>query len=319
MNQSARKWRRIRRSIYASFAAVGLCLVACCWIAGGFLIAPANHSVGPPPEDLAFQSTSLQSESGSEVATWYLPATGADATIILAHGIRGDRRAMLAHARILHQAGYGLVLIDLQAHGESPGENITVGWLERHDVTAAVKFVRAQNPDHAIGILGRSLGGAAALLTEDVGVDAMVIEAVFPTLHEAVMNRVAMKAGSLSRLLAPALLCQMKPRLGIDPDEIRPINHIGKIGCPLLVFCGSDDRHTTVAESLKMFFAAEEPKKLVVFEGAGHEDLLRRDPEKYKSHLLGFFDCYLNLPSQTLVKETMSSIETAELPHCPSE
>ena len=140
MNQSARKWRRIRRSIYASLAVVGLCFVVCCWIAGGTLIAPANHPVGAPPDDLPFQSTGLHSESGSEIATWYLSATDAGATIILLHGIRGDRRGMLDHARILHEAGYGLVLIDLQAHGESTGEHITVGWLERHDVSAAVQF-----------------------------------------------------------------------------------------------------------------------------------------------------------------------------------
>ncbi len=312
MHQSARKWRRLRRSVYASLALAGLCFVVCCWIAGGSLIAPANCTVGAPPDDLPFQSTRLPSESGSEIATWYLPATDADATIVLVHGIRGNRRTMLDHARILHEAGYGLVMIDLQAHGESDGEHITVGWLESHDVSAAVQFAREQNPDHSIGILGRSLGGAASLLAEDVGVDAMAIEAVFPTLHDAVMNRVAMKAGSLSRLLGPALLCQMKPRLGIDPNEIRPIDHIGEIGCPLLLLCGSEDRHTTVAESLKMFFAAEEPKKLVVFEDAGHVHLIKHDPEKYKSHLLGFFRCYLNPPTKAPSQKPMSAIETAE-------
>lgn len=254
----------------------------------------------------------LASESGSEIATWYLPPAGVDATIVLIHGIRSNRRSMLEHARVLRAAGYGLVLIDLQAHGESSGQNITVGWLERHDVTAAVHFAREQNPLHRIGILGFSLGGGAALLAHDINADAIVVDSVFPSLEDAVRNRVEMRAGHLSPILSAALLAQMKPRLGIDPADIRPIDNINKIGCPLLILCGSDDQHTTVAESLKMFFAAEEPKKLVVFEGARHENLLKHGAAKYKSHLLDFFDGYLLDPSAR-PDRPMASVETAEL------
>ena len=110
---------------------------------GNTLVAPANHPVGPPPADLPAETTTIPSESGSMLATWYIPAADSHATVVLLHSIRADRRSMLGRARLFRDAGYTVVMVDLQAHGESPGQHITVGHLERFDVRAAVKFAIA--------------------------------------------------------------------------------------------------------------------------------------------------------------------------------
>ena len=264
------------------------------WWIGGALVAPANCVVGPPPGDLPVESFTLPSKSGSTVAAWYVPHEKARATAILLHPIRGNRRSMLTRAKLFYHAGYSVLLIDLQAHGESPGEHITVGHLERHDVAAAVDFVRNKTPDHAIVVVGRSLGGAAALLGSPLGIDALVLESVYPTIEEAVDNRIRMRLGSLSNVITPLLVWQLPLRLGISPDKLRPIDHMASIGCPVLVMAGDQDRHTTSAETRRMFEAAKEPKELVFFEGAGHEDLLAYDPHQYGTAVLGFLARHLN-------------------------
>lgn len=66
---------------------------------------------------------------------------------------------MLDRARWLHDEGYSSLLIDLQAHGESTGNHITGGYLEKHDVASAVKFARNRHPTESIGVIGVSLGG----------------------------------------------------------------------------------------------------------------------------------------------------------------
>ncbi len=137
-------WRRIRRRL--AFLC-GLLLVMFCvvvWEVGSSLIAPANRIVGSPPGDLNVVTTSIASESGSSLATWYIPAANSQATVILLHPIRGDRRSMLGRAKLFHESGYAVVMVDFQAHGESPGDHITVGYLERYDVRAAVNY--AQKP-----------------------------------------------------------------------------------------------------------------------------------------------------------------------------
>ncbi len=271
-----------------------LVLVAVAWRMGSDLLAPANHVVGSGPADLPIEATTLQSRSGSSIATWYIPAENASATIVLLHPIRGSRLTMLSRAKLFHRRGYAIVMIDLQAHGESPGEYITVGYLERLDVAAAVAYARSRNPSHQIGVVGRSLGGAAAVLGSPLGVDAMVLESVYPTIEEAVQDRIAIRLGALSPIVSPLLIRQIGPRLGISLSQLRPIERIAAVDCPLLVISGDLDRHTTLAETRRLFAAADEPKTLQIFEDAGHVDLLAANPTLYESVLDEFFQRHLS-------------------------
>jgi len=208
---------------------------------------------------------------------------------------------MLGRAELLHDAGYAALLVDLQAHGESTGKNITAGYRERLDVAAIVKFLRTTKPQHRLGIVGRSLGGAAAVLASPLDIDALVVESVYPTITEAVHNRVSMRMGVLSYVFAPALLVQLKPRLGVFPSQLCPIDHIQDAGCPVLIAAGDCDRHTTMDESQRLYTAASEPKQLVVFKGAAHTDLLTYDRKNYLK-IIKFLDTYLKPKSTHEVK-----------------
>ena len=294
-----RKPKLMRRILLTVLVLSGIAFVVAVWIVGGRLVESANRTVGPPPEDFPCETITIESESGSKLAAWYAPSPGSTATIILLHPVRSDRRSMLDRASFFADHDYDVLLIDMQAHGESPGENITSGHREKLDVAAAVDFIRGRHPDHRIGIDGWSLGGAAALLAVPLGVDAIVIESVYPTISEAVYNRVAIKIGPLKYLAAPLLLCQLKPRLGISPSDLRPINYVSKVGCPLLVIAGDADAHTPLEETQRMFAEAEEPKRLVVFENAAHEDLMAFDRELYETEVGGFFEDYLKEGSNT--------------------
>ena len=273
----------------AVLAVLFLVFVAAVWVVGGKLVASANRTIGPPPTDISFEATTIQSESGSSLAAWYALPPSASATVVLLHPVRSDRRAMIGRAEMLHDRGFAVLLVDMQAHGESQGGNITIGFLEKLDVTAAVGFVKQNHPNHKIGIDGWSLGGAATLLASPMDVDAIVIESVYPTVTDAVYDRVEMRLGPLKHIVAPALLCQLKPRLGISPADLRPIDFMAKVDCPLLVMTGDADAHTPLDETLRMFDEAVEPKRLVVFPGAEHEDLLEFDRHRYVSEVGNFF------------------------------
>jgi pimeloyl-ACP methyl ester carboxylesterase len=179
-------------------------------------------------------------------------------------------------------------MIDLQAHGESFGDQITLGYLEKLDVRAVVEYVKSELPNRKIGIVGWSLGGASALLASPLGVDAMVLEAVYPTIEHAVYDRIDMRIGIGKHIAAPFLLAQLPLRLGISANELMPIDFVEKIDCPLMILAGDKDLHTPIDESQMMLKAANEPKELVVFEGASHVDLLHHDKLLYGSKVLQF-------------------------------
>ncbi len=210
------------------------------------------------------------------------------------HGVRANRLSMLDRARFLSHAGYSVLLFDFQAHGESTGQHITFGYLEGRDAQAAVSFLRANAPGEKIGVIGVSMGGAAALLASPpLNVDAIILEMVYPTIDQAISNRLTRWLGGWASSLTPLLSGQLKPRLGIGPDALRPIDHLGTLRAPKLLIAGADDRHTTLAESRQMFEAAGEPKELWVVSGARHVDLYPLNKTEYEQRVLSFFGKYL--------------------------
>jgi fermentation-respiration switch protein FrsA (DUF1100 family) len=124
-------------------------------------------------------------------------------------------------------------------------------------------------------------------------IDALVLECVYPTISEAVHNRVSARFGPLAHAMAPALLCQLYPRLGIFCSDLCPIDHVGKVDCPLMIAAGELDKYTTLAETQRMFEAACDPKELVVFENAGHVDLHAHHPRRYEEAILPFLASHL--------------------------
>ena len=213
--------------------------------------------------------------------------------VVLAHGIRNNRRGSLHRARLIAEAGFSTLLFDLQAHGESPGEQITLGYLERHDVRAAVKFAKEKHPGEAVGVVGFSLGGAATALAAPLDVDAVVLEAVYPTIEKAVDNRTRRRLGVFAPLATWALLVQLEPRAGISPSNLRPIDSLSQLDCPVMIAGGGADYLTTPADTEQMFEAAPEPKQLCWFEDLGHNNFAARQPERYREQVVAFLTKHL--------------------------
>jgi fermentation-respiration switch protein FrsA (DUF1100 family) len=268
------------------------------WITGSVLTAPAQRSVGNVPSDMAASAIEFQSHSGATIKGWFIKGRKEAGAVVLMHGVRADRLSMLDRARFLARAGFSVLLFDFQAHGESSGDHITFGYLESKDAQAAVEFLRANAPGERIGVIGVSLGGAATLLaTPPLEVNAMVLEMVYPTIDEAVGNRLSMRLGGWARVLTPLLTWQLRPRLGIGADALQPKNRVGEIAAPKLFIVGAEDQHTTLEESRGMFAVAAEPKELWIVERAAHVDLYAVAKEEYERRVLSFFTSRLTQSS----------------------
>jgi len=264
-------------------------VVAALWMLGSALSAPVTHTVGEPPTSLNATPVSFASDSGSTIRGWFIRGAARHGALVLAHSVRSSRLEMVDRAAFLKRAGYSLLLFDAQAHGESPGDQITFGYLESLDARAAVSFLHAHLPGERIGYLGVSQGGAAALIgPAPLPVQAFILESVYPTLREAVVARVRIRLGPLAPFLAWPLLVQVQPRLGIDPDSVAPIEGIRHIRAPLLLIAGERDRHTPLSESRRLFEAAPQPKTFWVLPGAAHINFHRFDPLQYERRVLDF-------------------------------
>lgn len=285
---------RRRRKLGIALGLGGAGLLGVSWWLGGRITAPANAPVGPKPSDFDLDDVEL-TNGDTKVRGWWRRGERGRGAVVLLHPMGDDRRAMLDRARLLAEFGVGSLLVDLRAHGETRGSRITFGLRESEDAHAAVRFARDRTDGERVGAVGYSLGGASALLgAQPIEVDALVLEAVYPSLLEAIEARIAMRVGRLSsKLLAPLFLAQVKPRLGAPTSALRPIEGIRRVRSPVLVAGGSHDPKTPFAQTERLFAAAPEPKELWKVEGAAHEDFLARDPAGYRDRVLGFLRRHL--------------------------
>jgi len=196
---------------------------------------------------------------------------------------------MLDRARFLRRARYSILMIDFPATGETKGDHITFGWKESRDVLAAINFARQVDPTARIAIIGSSLGGVAALLaTPPLKVDALVLEQVYPTIEIATRNRMENYLGALGRFLTPVLLTQLQSRLGVSASQLRPVDHISSVECPMLIMGGEKDRNTRPSDTRMLVERARSPQDVWFVPNAGHVDLHRAAREQYESRVLAF-------------------------------
>ena len=169
---------------------------------------------------------------------------------------------------------------------------IPTGQREKLNELGGLDFSHMEGPHGRYRCSVFCAGGALHAAT--LPVEALVLESVYPTLEEAVVNRISMRLGSfLAPILSQLLLWQVEPILGFDPFKLNPIDRIGRVTAPILLIAGSEDRHTSLEESKALFEAAGQPKDLWVVKGAAHQGFHRFDRAEYERRVLEFFDEHL--------------------------
>jgi pimeloyl-ACP methyl ester carboxylesterase len=116
-----------------------------------------------------YEPVSFTTTDGLTLRGWYVPprnsapAAGRNAVIILIHSYYADRRQTLPVAEMLFKHGYGLLMYDQRASGESDGGTRSLGRLDIPDLAQAANYLAARHENLKIGAYGCSMGGAIAL------------------------------------------------------------------------------------------------------------------------------------------------------------
>lgn len=259
-----------------------------------FITGPSPAVIAPPPSTLAAENVRFQSESGSRIHAWYVRGRPGAGAVLLLHGVGSNRTSMESRAAFLHDEGFTVLAPDFQAHGESPGEHTTFGALESLDAEAAMNFLRTVAPGERIGVIGVSMGGAATLLGRGpISADAFVLESVYPTIRNAVSDRLATWLGPLGgvgRHFTSTALRIIHSQTGVTEADLQPIRRIGSVRAPILLISGTADRYTPIAEAESLFVQVRSPKMFWPVSGAAHEDLYAYAKAEYSKRVGGFLE-----------------------------
>ena len=265
---------------------------------GEVLSAPARAVLGDAPADLHAASVDIPGvASPLHVKGWLIRGEPGQGAVLLLHGVRGSRADMVGRARFLAQAGYTVLLIDLPGHGESDGERITFGAREKDGVNAALAWLRTQAPGERIGAIGVSLGAAALVLAHpSPALDAVVLESMYPTIDEAVANRLRSRFGAPGAWSTPLLVQQLPWRAQVAPAALRPIVDVGALTSPVFIISGASDVQTPAAETRRIYAAVHGPKQLWLIDGAAHVNLYNHAGPEYVQRVGGFLASHLRTP-----------------------
>ena len=161
-------WRYLRNLL---LAAIAMLLVAFYLIIPAYMASRAIHperfpigSLTPMDVALNYEDVALTTVDGIRLSGWYVPAKNG-AAVIAVHAYNGNRTGVIYHAKMLADHGYGVLLFDLRAHGESGGDVFAFGWDADKDISAALAYLqnRTDVDPNRIGALGLSIGAEVVL------------------------------------------------------------------------------------------------------------------------------------------------------------
>jgi putative redox protein len=228
---------------------------------------------------MATETVRFPGSTGAQLeGVLHTPEQDAKGSILLAHCFTcsKDLHTMTRLARGLTDAGYAVLRFDFTGLGTSEGEFVETSI--SHDVrdlvaAATALIARGFGP---CGLLGHSLGGAAALLAAER----------LRTVRSIVVLGAPATASHVRRLLAdqePAIRAEGQATVTIggrsfpigvgfldDLDAHDQLDHITALARPLLVIHAVDDATVEVAEGERIFAAAAQPKGFVPLLGTDH-------------------------------------------------
>ena len=268
------------------------------WVFGSITARPHTEAEAPPAPP--GRIVHLLTTDGVRLTGSYWPGScPRGPAVLLLHGINSSRASFTRHALWLNGLGYAVLAIDFRGHGESEAVSRTFGLYESRDAASALAYLRAAQPDRKVGLIGTSLGGAAALLPDSgaLPVQAMVLQAVYPELRVAIRNRIARIAGHpIATLGEPLLSYQSWPRYGVPPSRIAPIEGLRRFRGPVLIIGGTADSNTTVADTQTLYNAAPGLKSLWLLKGVGHAATGSIFTDEYRRRVRDLFARTLGSP-----------------------
>ena len=156
------------------------------WLAlpGGCTGMMFNPVSGPPlsagDASAPHRTVRFEAADGVALAGWFLPADGANGTVVFVDGAENVRRHV-DHVDWLPDAGYNVLLFNYRGYGASGGRPSMAGF--HRDLRAAIRTADRLDdlPRRRLVVFGQSLGGAVATVTladgdRGTGLGALVVD-----------------------------------------------------------------------------------------------------------------------------------------------
>ena len=285
-NRRLSRFRAYALRLLTGSAAVALLVIAGCGQLAEkereltFRVVPGTASwfdglpQGVEETDLAIEANGKP----QRIHAWWWPAAVQHAPAILyLHGSRWNLTGQTNRIEQLHAFGFSVLAIDYRGFGKSDGDLPSEETVYEDARTAWDRLAQLQ-PDASLRfIYGHSLGGAVAVDlaahlsagSESAGwkppARGVIVESSFTTLPD----------------IARALSYPWLPVQLLMTQKFDSVHKIAALHMPVLIVHGARDGFVPARFSEELYEAAPEPKKLLLVNGATHNNSMRVGSAEY--------------------------------------
>lgn len=186
--------------------------------------------------------------------------------------------------------GYAMLHPDARAHGDSEGDYIGFGCLDRKDALGWIDWVLQKcGTDVEIFLHGISMGGATVLMASGLElppqVKGIISDCGFTSPKEVFTHVLNTMYHLPAFPIIPAANIVNKRLAGYGMDECNAKREVAKAKVPIIFIHGSKDTFVPVKMCQELYDCCASPKKKLIVEGAAHGESYFKDMKAYEEAL----------------------------------
>eukprot|EP00924_Labyrinthula_sp_SR-Ha-C_P014418 snap_masked-scaffold_20-processed-gene-5.78-mRNA-1 protein AED:0.22 eAED:0.22 QI:0/-1/0/1/-1/1/1/0/400 len=193
--------------------------------------------------------------------------------IIYLHGNSSCRLEALEVLPTVLGLGMTLFCFDFSGCGSSEGEYISLGWYERDDVDAVVRHLREKNKASSIGLWGRSMGAATAIMyaPQNPEIACFIADSPFyslPALCKELVESAKLPIPKFAVNFALSFIRKsVKSKAKFDINKLEPIDFVSQGYVPALFAAAEGDEFIKQHHAQKLHDNYAGDKNIITFDG----------------------------------------------------
>ncbi len=244
------------------------------------------------------EETTLISHDGLTLRAYQFRKENSHRYVIVCHGYGGDPTQMSGYAMRFYEMGCSVLVPAARAHGNSDGDYIGMGWLERKDMLGWIDQIITEDSQAEIALFGVSMGGATVMMTAGETLPEQVKCIIEDCGYSSVWDEFSLQlqtmfgAPDFPLLHTSGLVCKI--RAGYCFKEASSIEQLKKAEVPMLFIHGEADTFVpySMLDPVYEACASKEKQKLSI-PNAAHGAAAATDPELYWNTVDTFISTYL--------------------------
>jgi fermentation-respiration switch protein FrsA (DUF1100 family) len=240
----------------------------------------------------ALRDTMIVMPGGYRLHTYYINR-GSQRTAMVIHGWRDQAIKFFFLARMYERLlGYNVVMPDLYASGQSDGEALRMGWLDRLDVLQLLNVFKTDT----VVVHGVSMGAATTMMMSGEQMPEGIRDlrfvadcgytSVWDEFAGELKNQFDLPAFPL--MYTPSLLCQL--RYGWNFTEASALRQVAKCQYPMFFIHGDKDDFVPTYMVRQLYDAKSAPKDLWITKNTDHAHSYKNHGAEYVARVRRFLE-----------------------------